>query len=153
MDGLAKSIALWKINSKHKLTFHPTDLGFGTVACEGTLVGSKLQQSLYYTILHSESVARLAILLNKTTFLLHQTVHWHVLTKARKEARLSTNICLSKWIRGDTATGKVMVQRKKRLLSNCPICNLPDEDTTHVLKCQAEQTISLRQNLLNEFQC
>ena len=46
-----------------------------------------------------------------------------------------------------------MVQRKKRLLSNCPICNLPDEDTIHVLRCQAVQTLSLRHNLLTELQC
>ena len=70
---------------------------------------------------------------------------------ARKEAQLSTKI-ISKWVSKDTATGVAMVQRKKRLSSNCLLCNVPDEDTTHVLKCQSTSTTLHRNNLMVELE-
>jgi len=52
---------------------------------------------------------------------------------------------------GDTATGRVMVQRKQRLSSNCPICGAIDEHTTHVLTCRDPKVIDLRSSLIEEL--
>jgi len=54
-------------------------------------------------------------------------------------------------VSGDTATGRVMVQRKQRLSSNCPICGSIDEHTTHVLTCRDIKVIDLRSSLIEEL--
>ena len=100
------------MNSRISLTFHPSDLGFGTVTCNGILVGSKVQHILYKSILHSNLVIILSKLLHIPVNILHNTVQCRVLATSRKEARLHTNIFISKWVSGDTATGTVMVKRK-----------------------------------------
>ena len=98
-------------------------------------------------------VARLSVLLHIPLTFLNNTIHKRVLTMARKEARLSTKIFISKWISKDTATGVTMVKRKKRLTSNCPLCNMPDEDTRHVLQCQSTAAKLHRNNIMAELEC
>ena len=153
MDNLEKVIAQEHISLNKSISFTSSPLGFGTVKCNGVIIGSSIQQSLYHSILHSKMVSRLSILLKIPEYILLNTVHWKVLSTARKEARLTSKIFISKWVSKTTATGIVMVQRKQRLLSNCPLCNLPDEDTTHVLQCQSSSAISLKTNLLSELEC
>ena len=38
---------------------------------------------------------------------------------ARKESSLSLKLFITKWLSGDTASGKVMVRRKQRQISKC----------------------------------
>ena len=58
-------------------------------------------------------------------------VNWEVLSKARKEATLNLKILLSKWVSGEIATGSVMVKRKQRKYSKCPMCQ-QDNETQHI---------------------
>ena len=153
MDGLAKDIAMQYMHTRQKLKFTSTSLGFGTVRCNGVIIGSRLQQSLYYSILDTQLVKRLSILLHIPQAFLINNIHKQVLTTARKEARLATKIFISKWISKDTATGITMVQRKKRLTSNCPLCNIPEEDTIHVLQCPSPSSILQRNSLMEELEC
>ena len=130
---LAKDIAIKYMQTSHRLVFSSTSLGFGTVKCNGVIIGSKPQYYLYNSILHSKTVTRLSILLHIPEIILINTIHWRVLTTARKEAGLSTKIFISKWTGKDTENGVTMVKRKKRLKYDCPLCHIPNEDTDHVL--------------------
>ena len=58
---------------------------------------------------------------------------------------------ITKWLSGDTATGRVMKARKARLLDICPRCNNEDEHLLHVLTCRSAETIELRDNLISEL--
>ena len=44
-----------------------------------------------------------------------------------------------------------MFLRKQRLHATCPRCQFQEEDTTHVLQCQNEYIVQLRQNILAEL--
>ena len=39
------------------------------------------------------------------------------------------------------------------MTSNCPLYNIPDEDTRHVLQCQSTATTLQRNNLKAELEC
>ena len=75
-------------------------------------------------------------------------LHRQSYATARKESSLSTKLFITKWVSGDTATGRVMKRRKKRLLSNCPICDAPDEHLRHILTCSSNKASSYRECLL-----
>ena len=78
-------------------------------------------------------------------------LHWEAYATARKEASFSLKLFVTKWLSGDTATGRVMLQRKKRESANCPRCNAPDEHLLHVLTCNSSETINLRKTLISEL--
>ena len=59
MDEKAKAIAQLQIDSRRRYRVPPTHLGFGTVKCNGTLVTSHIQTSLYNRIVHQGFVERL----------------------------------------------------------------------------------------------
>ena len=60
---------------------------------------------------------------------------------------------ITKWFSNVVPTGVVMCKKKKRLHANCPICNCEKEDRKHILQCQDPRVITLRGELLKEFQC
>ena len=133
------------------LHFSTTSLGFGSVKCHGHLITSNLQGSLYKQVTKYNYLTSLS---QHSEFPLNFTkvnVHWESFSTARKEASFSTNIFLTKWLSGDTATGRVMVQRKARLGSQCPMCNHNDEHLTHVLTCPSTSAKELRNNLLSDL--
>ena len=51
----------------------------------------------------------------------------------------------------DAATGRAVKQRNARFLSQCPRFNHEDEHLLHVLTCTTEDTIELRENLLQNW--
>ena len=54
-DTLAKEIAMQYIENNHRNTFfHSTELGYGSITYNNTLVTSKIQSLLYTHILHNE---------------------------------------------------------------------------------------------------
>ena len=75
MDHLAKSIALTHMAHKTPIKFTHTELGFGTIHCNGSWISSRLQSSLYKNITHNLHVDRLGHLLNLTPSLLHNKVN------------------------------------------------------------------------------
>jgi len=150
MDTAAKSIALARINGESPVPqFKPTQIGYGTITCNGLLIPSRVQTSLYAHITHNSMIKWLEAHSSLDTSKVN--IHWPSLAKARKEASFSLTLFITKWLSGDTSTGRVMLQRKKRDCANCPRCNAPDEHLLHVLTCNSEDTILFRKNLVSEF--
>ena len=126
----------------------PTSFGFGTIICNSTTITSNLQSSLYHQITTVKMLDWLARNDDEGSAINATPIHLQSYATARKEAPLSMKLFITKWISGDTATGKVMKRRKKRLLSNCPTCDAPDEHLRHILKCPSNKTSSYRKKLL-----
>ena len=149
MDRNAKQIARKAINEQlQSPPSLPTSLGFGTITCNSTSITSNLQSSLYEQITTMRLLNRLASIDDEGSDLNVIPLHLQSYATARKEVSLSMKIFITKWISGDTATGKVMKRRKKRLISNCPSCDAPDEDLRHILTCPSNISSSYRNKLL-----
>ena len=73
--------------------------------------------------------------------------------KARRETRLQQQNIITKYFSNVVPTGVVMCKRKQRLHANCPICNHENKDRRHILQCQDSRAVTLRGELLKEFQC
>ena len=153
MDALAKNIAHTYMTQNLQFNFSPTNLGLGTVSCNGLRITSRFQQSLYHHVTQRFHVNRLGHLLHLRPSLMYESVNWKVLSSSRKLVSLQIKLFITKWISGDTATGSVMVKRKQRLSAHCPLCQHPHEDTHRILKCPSNSASSLRQRLLTELQC
>ena len=82
---------------------------------------------------------------------MNSIVCWEVMRKARKEAPLHLKIHITKWVSGETATGTVMVQRKQRQNSKCPMCHEPNETTSHILQCTSTSMQQVHEELLKEM--
>ena len=52
------------------------------------MITSRIQQSLYYTILHMVLIKQYSKQLQIPAVVIKNTVHWYSILKARKEARL-----------------------------------------------------------------
>ena len=89
------------------------------------MISSRIQQSLYSTVLHKGILREYASKLNISDSVLQEITHWTALHKARKEANLSLKIFMTKWASGDTATGKVMVFTKTTLTCYLPKVPVP----------------------------
>ena len=151
MDILAKDIAKNEISCPSLGLVTKTSAGIGSITCDGNLITSRVQQSTYAHILHSNLVSWYSKKYNIDPRLMTDEVHWKSFKLARKENRSGTNIFISKWFSENTATGNVMVMRKQRINASCPRCTYPDEDTTHVLLCQGEGICELRKATLLEL--
>ena len=133
------------------LTFNPTEQGYGTITCNGRLITSKIQSTLYKQVTKRIFITALGKNTEIPKDFLSLNINWWTFGKARREATDNLQTFITKWLSGDTATGKVMVARKARLLSKCPRCNHEDEHLVHVLTCGADSTIELRDNLLSDL--
>ena len=72
-------------------------------------------------------------------YMLTAKVDWYSYSsKARKEATLTIQHFVTKWISGDTATGKTMTRRKQQIL---PKCEKLEEHLLHILTCLSEDSI------------
>ena len=121
MDNLAKSIDITHMVHTRPVYFTHTDLGLGTILCNGYWISSRLKSSLYKNITHHLHVDRLGYLLNLPHSILHNKVNWTFLTTSRKEASHQIKIFMTKWISGDTASSTMMVRRKQHLSVQCPL--------------------------------
>ena len=152
MDSDAKDLARKAIdNHVQTPSSPPTSLGFGTITCDSTTISSNLQSSLYHHITSIQMFKWLAGSDNECSEIDVVPLHRQSYATARKESSLSTKLFITKWVSGDTATGRVMKRRKKRLLSTCPICNAQDEHLRHILTCPSNQASSYRKKLLAEL--
>ena len=152
MDYKAKMIAIEQIDRRRNCRFSSTQLGFGTIKCHGSMVISHIQKSLYDRITHKDFIERLGEKLHIEPDLLDTRINWKAYGKARKAATLSTQTFITKWLSNTAATGVIMVNRKQRKHSNCPICNEPDEDIMHVMTCRSPSASELRETQLQELQ-
>ena len=152
VDDFAKEIATKQIDGLlPDLKFSPTDIGFGTIKCNGKLITSNLQRSLYKEVTKKNFIDALSLNTENPFDFSTVNVHWESFSTARKEASLSTQTFITKWLSGDIATGRVMVNRKKRILAKCPLCSHEDEHLIHVITCKSTTATELRNNLLSEL--
>jgi hypothetical protein len=118
VDILAKEIAGLKMTgSLPQQIFKPTELGLRTITCSNTLITSKIQQSLYKQITHQKFVCALDENQEAPVDLATINIDWEAYAKARKETPKNIQLFITKWLSGDTATGRAMVRRKQRLSS------------------------------------
>jgi hypothetical protein len=152
VDDFAKEIATKQIDGLlPDLKFSPTGIGFGTIKCNGKLITSNLQRSLYKEVTKKKFIDALSLNTENPFDFSTVNVHWESFSTARKEASLSTQTFITKWLSGDIATGRVMVNRKKRILAKCPLCSHEDEHLIHVITCKSTTATELRNNLLSEL--
>ena len=64
---------------------------------------------------------------------------------------MQIQLFVTKWLSGDTATGRVMCQRKQRNTSFCPRCGQDDEHLLHVVTCPSPIAAQLRLKLLEDL--
>ena len=152
VDDFAKEIATKRIDGLLLgLQFSSTDVGFGTVKCNGKLITSNLQRSLYKEVTKKKFLDALCLNTEMPLDTSTVNVHWESFRIARKESPLSTQTFMTKWISGDTATGRVMVKRQDRILAKCPLCSHEDEHLLHVMTCKSTSATALRNNLFFEL--
>lgn len=151
MDSKAKAIARYHMSTNRRGPFRPTSLGLGTITVHGSRIKSHVQKSIYHVITHRSFVERLSETLEVPQQLLDASISWSSFGKARKQSRISTAAFVTKWLSNTAATGVIMVARKQRLCSNCPLCDQADEDVLHVLTCQSTSASEKRETLLQEF--
>ena len=117
----------------------------------GKLVTSSIQQSLYDIITHDGMTIQLcdALELDPDTF--DTSVDWPSFRRARRSSKLSSRKrFITKWISGNTATGRVMLNRQQRVYSNCPLCQEDDDEhLVHVLTCPHHDSLTLRTTLMD----
>ena len=84
----------------------------GIVTCKGGLVTSRIQHTLYAKIVNLKLLQWYSEKFSILEYLIADNVHWRSVNLARKESRFSLSTFINKWISGDTATGRVIVQKK-----------------------------------------
>lgn len=129
MDSLVKDIARKEIRYPSVSTITRTTAGIGTITQDDSIVTFRVQHSLYSRILHPNIVSWYSEKFGANKELLKEQVHWRSFKLARKDSRFGLSMSITKWLSEDTATVKVMVQRKQRVDASCPRYNYPDEHT------------------------
>ena len=136
MDKLAKQTALHAILHTNLATpSFNSPLGFGTTSCHSHSIHNCLQKELYFYIAHTNYINLVSSYFNIPSHIFSSLVIWECFKASRSNCRFGLLKFISKFIAKDTSTGQVMVRRKHRLLSNCPLCGRADEDNIHVLIC------------------
>ena len=79
-------------------------------------------------------------------------VDWDSLGKAMESMSQSYRQEATKHASGFFGTGKNMVRWKKRTIANCPQCNAPDEDKTHIIKCPHQEATELFDKKMDDLQ-
>ena len=143
--SLAKDIAREEIRCPNLSTITHTTAGIDTISHDNSIATSRVQHILYSRMLHSNLVSWYSGKFGIDKELLTEQVHWRSSKLARKESRFGLSVFITKWLSGDTATGKVMVQRKQRVDISCPRCSHPYEHTEHILKCQSNNICEIRE--------
>ena len=151
MDTKAKHIARYHINTNRQGAFHPPSLSLGTIKVHGVRVKSLVQKSSYHAITHSRAfVERLGESLGVDKKALDLSISSSCFEKARECSRILTATFITKWLSNTAATGVIMVARKHRFRSNCPLCGCEQEDVLHVLTCQSASVSEKLETLLQQ---
>ena len=153
MDVDAKQFATTHIaQGKPPLPILPSQKGLGTIYIRQNMVVSKIQHTLYTTILHNKFVDRLEIKFGTSALTFNSLVNWQSFRTARKSATFSLQKFISKWINGNIPTGTVLKGRGHRTDASCPLCNHPTEDLIHILTCQHPDALTYRTSQLTELE-
>ena len=137
MDEDAKELATSHISQGYPpLQTRSSTKGIGTIYIRNKMVVSRIQNTLYTSILHHNFVDRVAKKFGTDPIIFDELVNWKSFGLARKSAPFSLQKFISKWINGDIPTGKKLKERKHRTDAACPLCNKPNEDLLHILTCR-----------------
>ena len=152
VDLEAKEIVLAHIHyNLAPPVFYSTNLGLGAVTCQNTLVTSRLQASLYKIITHTKLAKWVGKYYNAPNNLNTINIHCSSYKIMRKESTYDIKTFINMWMSGDTAIGRVMIQRKQRKSSDYPCCNCEDERLGNVLDFPHPDTIAIRNILLSKI--
>ena len=116
-----------------KVTYIYTATWCWHVVCRGKVITTRLQKSLYESILHWEMIDPLGDILGVDGELLDSVVSWVSYRRAHKMIGSNRKHFITKWISGNMATGRGMKQRHQRLHDTCPLCDEPDEHLVHIM--------------------
>ena len=152
MDQKAKQIARSNMTpSPVNVSITPTSKGIGSIICGKEIISSKIQSSLYSSILKRIYTYWLSSKPTHPINIKPTYIHWASLSLARKEASTPIKVFISKWICGFIPSGQYMVKIKLRQESTYPGCSHPIEDLQHILSCPCSSTSSLRHHLLKDL--
>ena len=131
---LRQKILRWHISSNSAPPdFTSTKLGSGTSSCGYTMVTSRLQATLYKLITHNNLVKWSGSHSTPPIDFNKSKIYWTSFKIAQKEDTFRLKIFTNKWLSADTATSRIMVNRKQWEGSNFPQCNYNDEHLLYIL--------------------
>ena len=113
MDNRAKNIAQNHLRYRFPAQTERIE-GYGTVTIADLLVTSSLQSTLCQNILHQQMVEYISNQFSIEGHLITIQVDCHSFDKGWKEGSFPIQWLISKWISEDTATGRVITQRRKQ---------------------------------------
>ena len=151
MDKFAKEIARAHIRRPRERRYIPTTLGIGSIVCRGQVITTRVQKSLYDSILHGDMMGHIGDILGLEGEFVDSVVSWPSYRRARKMVGSSRQHFITKLVSGNMATGRVMKQREQRIHDTCPLCDEPDEHLVHILTCPHDTCVELRTSLLEEL--
>jgi len=102
MQKMAKTLAIRSFGRTPAIPTAVLLIGMGQVVIQGTLVALTFQKLLTRNSHHNEMVEYLANKWDIDADILHNSVAWSSIAKARKRASLPFQHFISKWISKDT---------------------------------------------------
>ena len=78
-------------------------------------------------------------------------VDWEMRKKSLQNIPLHLSQWYSKFSSGFCGTGRMLQRNKYQDHSNCPRCNKPNEGTTHVIQCQHELAVELKEEEVEDL--
>ena len=138
MDFYAKQFAKSLIGKKKQFkNFDNHPLGLQLPVMESISITGNMNNRMY-NILAGTQLIEYWIgkgRLSKDTL---EDIDWKAQEEAQRREYGGIKRFVAKWATGMIGVGKQVKRWKIRHHSNCPMCNEPDEDTEHVLKCSSE---------------
>ena len=79
-------------------------------------------------------------------------IDWELFARSRMLLSKSRQIWMSKWLSGFCGVGRRLFLQSYQSHSNCPRCNLTNEDTSHVIQCKDVGATLLWEEEINSLQ-
>ena len=79
-------------------------------------------------------------------------IDWELFARSRMLLSKSRQIWMSKWLSGFCGVGRRLFLQSYQSHSNCPRCNLTNEDTSHVIQCEIVGATLLWEEEINSLQ-
>ena len=151
MDWLAKKAAhlvAEGILSPPSTSFHPC--GFTQVYFSNTPIHHRLSDLLYSHV-SGNILDNWWITKGKYRLQDIPNIHWESYAKAAASQSKSDQRFAAKWSSGFLATGNNMQKWNFRIGDGCPYCLHPKEDTTHVLHCPHQDSLTVWNEEFSRF--
>ena len=149
MDGLAKELAETTCHEETKdLLQHY--LGFSLPHSNGYFIRQDFKKEIYNAIM-TRRAHEYWMKKNRYKQQDIECIEWQLQAKAFASEKRGRQRNLTKWFSGWLGTGKNMKRWGLRYSGNCPFCGYPDEDTTHILKCQHDLPLKAWKAVLTTF--